>query len=363
MFHTILTLSYLIPGIYTFLRIWQLFIAGKDRFLYTLIFLFLFLIYPLNNIFDEGTAFSDLLEKTSNYLLPFFLYIFLLVLATDLVLLINLITGIVSKKRMSALIRNYRFLLGIMLLSAVIVIAGVINFNTIRFTKYNIELDRTSSKIDKLRIAFVSDFHLEPEVPVRFIEQYIRKIKASQPDLLLYGGDILEGSGEDLATFESMLRTVNTKYGVYGVLGNHDRIRNLKDNFFNRAGITLLIDSTLIIDSSFVIAGRDDNRNMKQDAAGLLKDIPDLPVIVIDHRPTDFDNISKTGADLVFSGHTHNGQMFPINLYLKNIYELTHGHMKKADTHFIVSSGIRLWGPRVRTTGKSEIVLVEVIFR
>jgi predicted MPP superfamily phosphohydrolase len=73
------------------------------------------------------------------------------------------------------------------------------------------------------------------------------------------------------------------------------------------------------------------------------------------------EQISKTSADIVFSGHTHNGQLFPINLITHCVYELSHGYMKKRSTHFFVSSGIRLWGPPVRTTGKSEILVVDVI--
>jgi predicted MPP superfamily phosphohydrolase len=95
-----------------------------------------------------------------------------------------------------------------------------------------------------------------------------------------------------------------------------------------------------------------------------MKNVPDsLPVILLDHRPTEMEQISKTSADIVFSGHTHDGQLFPINLITRRVYELSHGYLKKESTHFFVSSGIRLWGPPVRTTGKSEIVVVDLTFQ
>ena len=91
--------------------------------------------------------------------------------------------------------------------------------------------------------------------------------------------------------------------------------------------------------------------------------MPDsFPVILIDHRPTEIEQISKTSADVVFSGHTHNGQLFPINLITRRIYELSYGYMRKGKTHFFVSSGIRLWGPLVRTTAKSEIMVIDISF-
>jgi hypothetical protein len=147
------------------------------------------------------------------------------------------------------------------------------------------------------------------------------------------------------------------------VLGNHDRIRNFKDNFFTRAGIILLRDSVVTAGNSFTLIGRKDSRgNMKSIAELTVAAPDDLPVIVIDHRPTDIDQISRSSTDISFSGHTHNGQLFPINFYMRSLYELSHGHLRKGNTNFFVSSGIRLWGPPVRTTGKSEIVVVEVIF-
>jgi predicted MPP superfamily phosphohydrolase len=194
------------------------------------------------------------------------------------------------------------------------------------------------------------------------VQKYIEEINNIKPDILFYGGDIVEGAGYDIANFEAMLRNIKCRFGVYGIPGNHDRIVNFRDNFFTRSGIVLLRDSVVTVDNSFVVAGRKISRNSRKDAGELINGTSDLPVIMLDHIPTDFNNISSTTTDLVFSGHTHAGQLFPINLYLKSVYELSHGYMKKGNTHFIVSSGIRLWGPRVRTTGKSEIVVAEIEF-
>ena len=87
-----------------------------------------------------------------------------------------------------------------------------------------------------------------------------------------------------------------------------------------------------------------------------------LPLILIDHRPTEIDQVSRTTADVQLSGHTHNGQLFPLNLITKKIYRLSWGHRKIGNTHFFVTSGIRLWGPPVRTTGKSEIMIIDIYF-
>jgi predicted MPP superfamily phosphohydrolase len=90
---------------------------------------------------------------------------------------------------------------------------------------------------------------------------------------------------------------------------------------------------------------------------------PDLPVLLLDHRPTELEETSKTPVDVQFSGHTHNGQLFPINYILHSMYELTWGYKKIRNTHFFVTSGLRLWGPPVKTAGKSEIMLIKIYYK
>jgi predicted MPP superfamily phosphohydrolase len=88
-----------------------------------------------------------------------------------------------------------------------------------------------------------------------------------------------------------------------------------------------------------------------------------LPVILLDHRPIDIDRVSKSIVDIQLSGHTHNGQLFPINFIVRKLYELSWGYMKKNHTHFFVTSGLQTWGPRIRTAGVSEIGMINVFFR
>ncbi len=362
MFHTILTLAYIIPNIYLFIRIWQLFIRKGYRVYYVLIYLLLFLIYPVSNLVrEEGTFLSEF----ANYLLPFFLYVFLLVLLLDLLLLLNMLFRIISREKIKSSPFRRSGLTIIILFSLAVVIAGIINFNTIRITEYQVSVPRGSSDISHLRIAFASDFHLQENTPVRFVERFVEDIKTINPDIMLFGGDIVEGDREDenMEYFEKLLSSIKTKYGVYGVFGNHEHYaRQDRGSFFSKAGIEILMDSVALIDNSFFLAGRNDSHSFtRKSARELLSKITDsLPVILLDHRPTETAEISRTSADVVLSGHTHNGQLFPINFITSSVYELSYRYMKKGETHFFVSSGIRLWGPPVRTTGRSEIVVIDV---
>lgn len=334
-----------------------------------MVFLLLFLIYPLSNVINEDrtSLFSGFISESAGYLLPFYLYIFLSLLLLDILLLLNRLFRVIPEETIHG--RRFRKagLPGIIIFSFLIVIAGVINFNTIRITNYLISVPAKSSQERRLRIAFASDFHLQEGTSIKFVKRFIDKIKEIKPDLMLYGGDIVEGDrkGENMTRIEQFLHSVRARYGVFGVPGNHEHYAGQdQGSFFRNAGIGILSDSVIIFDRSFILAGRNDSHiRSRKSVDELLQNIPDsLPLLLLDHRPTEIDQISKTSADIVLSGHTHNGQLFPINLITKTVYELSWGHLKKGNTHFFVSSGIRLWGPRVRTTGKSEIVVIDVIF-
>jgi len=127
----------------------------------------------------------------------------------------------------------------------------------------------------------------------------------------------------------------------------------------------LIEDGVEKIDNSFYLAVRKNARfSQRKSILELLKDAPEnLPVVVLDHTPTDLESVSYSRADLQLSGHTHNGQLFPVNwLVMPFRYELAWGTMMKRNTLFIVSSGVQAWGPPVKTAGISEILFVKAAF-
>lgn len=366
MFQLYITLGYFIPAIYLFLRIWHLFISKGYRFLYSIAFVAIAAIAPLARYWRSGPEFiREALTMVSGYLVPFFLYLFLAVLVFDLFLLLNLAFKVLPRTtRKSYRFRLYTFM-GLFFLSIVIVIGGAINLNTIRVSQYQIEIPRKDSPISHLRIAFVADLHIDKHLKLNFVKQYVGKVNALNPDIVLYGGDIVEGRWDENVSTEIIetLKTVKSKYGTYGILGNHEYYgSDHPGRFYPEVGIELLHEKVIKVNRSFYLAGRDDDlADHRKSLKDLLKNIPDnLPVIVMDHRPTQLQEASRTKTDIQFSGHTHNGQMFPINLFLKRMYELSWGYKKIRDTHFFVTSGLRLWGPPVKTAGKSEIMVVDV---
>lgn len=370
MFFVYIALAYLIPNIYLFFRIRHLFISKGYRLWYSIVYLLIAAVYPLfgRSAYEFMNFPVQAMYTLSSYLLPFFLYLFLAVLLFDLFLLFNLLTRILSYETRKRYSFRLITLSSVILIAVGMVVAGAINLNTIRVSKYEIEVPRKNTKLDHLRVAFVADIHIQQNTRVQFLEQFAGKVKALQPDILLYGGDIVEGHREDGTTdeIESVLKNIETKYGSYAILGNHESYgRTEQHRFFKRSGMTLMLDTVIRIDSSFYLAGRYDQGNRQRKSTGeiLSNTTHDLPILLMDHRPTELQEASLTATDVQFSGHTHNGQLFPINYILKRMYELSWGYRKIRDTHFFVTSGLRLWGPPVKTAGKSEIILVDIYFK
>ena len=364
-FSTIIMLMYLIPNIYIFFRIWRLFIIKKYTFAYIAIYISIVLIFPLSNMIEYAPV-RHYLDVVSTYLFPFYLYLFLGTLTFDIFLLFNLFFKILSKERMKSPRFMKYTLAALVSVSVIIVIGGAINFNTIRVTEYSVEVPARSSKASHLKIAFVADFHVDSDISEDFIRRFVTKINNIAPDIMLYGGDIVEGrNSRGLQSKTDILKRVSTKYGSYGVLGNHDRFRGSgESDFFENAEINLLPDTVMVIGDGFCLAGRlDGGTRGRKSVKELLQTADDtLPLIMLDHRPTEFPDVIASKTDIRLSGHTHRGQMFPNNLIMKAMYDLSYGQKKIENVHFFVTSGIRLWRYPVRTIGKSEIMLINVNF-
>ena len=359
---------------YSVFRVMRLLKRPWTRVLFLVAFLVILGGFPLaDRLSHQGAAgAAHWVMMAGWYALPLLLYFMLTVVPVDLVLGFLRLTGILSKETVAApRFRSIR--LGAYLLVPVLAVAaGIVNYNTIRIHRYSIELPRRSASVDKLRIVFASDFHLSDRTSPRFMETFAAKVNAQDPDVVLIGGDVFEGdrSDEDTLGFEKGFRSIRSKYGLFGVPGNHEGYAGGRTDFFEKAGIRLLRDEVVRFDQALIVAGRSDGHRHGHGRPGergrvsvadlLSGTVHDLPLVVVDHQPVDNDAISRAGADVQLSGHTHRGQLFPVNFVTHHRYEIDNGYKRKGATHVFVSTGVQLWGPPVRTTGYSEILVVDI---
>jgi uncharacterized protein len=357
--------------IYAGIRVRKLIPKPYHKNVFVLLYVLLFLGYPIAELFSHRdiNAWARIPIIISYCGLPYLLYFTLLVVTIDFVIGLAKIAKLLHKDTISGnRFRNCR--IGFCLvIPALIVSVGAINNDLLKIKEYSIDLPQKSSTIKELKIVYASDFHLGQLTNDRLVERFIAKVNSLYPDIILLGGDILEGHGNgngNLELFENHFQLLRAKYGVYAAPGNHESHSGTKDNFFANSGINLLEDEVVSIDGAFYLVGRKDVHGLKKrPIEDLLKSASDdLPVILLDHSPTDIENVSKSRVDLQLSGHTHNGQLFPVNLLVMPFeYELPWGMKVINDTHFIVSSGIQAWGPPVKTAGDSEILFIRATFR
>lgn len=111
-----------------------------------------------------------------------------------------------------------------------------------------------------------------------------------------------------------------------------------------------------------MIIGRDDRTNHRREALSDLVGSIDktLPLILMDHQPAKLAEAEAAGIDLQLSGHTHQGQFWPGSFFVKRMYELSYGYKQRGKTHYVVSSGLGLWGPEFRIGTVSELVLIHL---
>ena len=166
------------------------------------------------------------------------------------------------------------------------------------------------------------------------------------------------------------LRNLSATYGVYACFGNHDagETSGQMRDFLSRCGIGLLEEAYTVIDQRLILVGRADSSPIgeglkRSSIQQILLDAPtDLPVVVMDHNPANLAEYDSR-VDLILSGHTHQGQVFPGNLITNLMYDVDYGYYRKDanSPQIIVTSGISYWGMPMRVGTDCEIVQIRII--
>jgi len=318
------------------------------------------------------------------YVLPFLLYFFLALLVLDGVRFgLRFIGHFPLPPDFSAAGTGIVF--GLALLTMVY---GTFHARDIRTAHYDITLKKPGTgqpdQAPTLRIALVSDLHIGVTVDRKWVANIVDAVNKTGPDIIFIAGDIFDsglGAVKDLDGVGTELRRLKAPLGVYACPGNHDVDRiSLRENaasdrirdFLTKEGIVYLEDEIRFVKDSFYLVGRRDARPIglrqeRKSAAELTADIDkSRPVIFLDHEPVDFPREEAAGADLILSGHTHRGQLFPVNIITAILYKragaVSYGYWRGHSAQGVVSSGAGLWGPPIRIATDSEVAVINLKF-
>ncbi|MFR9165377.1 MAG: metallophosphoesterase [Dysgonomonas sp.] len=247
---------------------------------------------------------------------------------------------------------------------AMLMVCGYLKYNWKVRMDIPVTIEKKIDKKDSLRIVAISDMHLGYGIGKKELLQWIDLINKENPDIVLIAGDIIDNSVRPLRENRLEQYFKNIKAPIYTCLGNHEYISGLNESirFIEDAGINLLRDNAVLVDSSFYVIGRDDKTNPdRKPLSELVNGIDKTkPVILLDHQPYNLEEAEQNGIDLQFSGHTHSGQVWPISLITDMIYEDSHGYKKKGNTNVYVSSGIGIWGGKFRIGTQSEYIVFNI---
>lgn len=260
---------------------------------------------------------------------------------------------------------------------AVIFLCGYLNMSHIRQTCYQIETDK---QVGHYRVVMLTDIHYGTIQNPDILREKLAEINGLHPDIVVLGGDIVEEgtAREEMQEVFRALGAMESKYGIFYVYGNHDRQPYTTERTYTddeledaieKSGIRILRDEYIEIGDDLVLAGREDAiiaryLTSRVTPEELLQGTSrDKYIIMVDHEPVESEENAAQGVDLMLSGHTHAGQIWPVGLLNELTGTLNYGEYQRGDCRVIVSSGVAGWGYSIRTQKHCEYVVVDIAGR
>lgn len=331
---------------------------------FAFIFILLFLAQAVFLAFRKEDYLGDMEYEILAMLYAPTYCLFFISLILDLIKLILLLKGKVYEK--------YHFIARLSFECMLIFIGFFLTYisinNALKIPQIH-NVDINIADLEKnLKIAMLTDVHLGKNLHEDFLEKLITKVNSEKPDMVVIVGDLIDTDPKKLH-YISKLNHLQSYYGTFYVLGNHEYyhgVNQVLDLLKKHTNMKILVNQNLDLD---VI-----NIGAIADLAGLNKGFlgPDLarvkvdlntskPSILLTHQPKAALLYDLSDFDLVLSGHTHGGQIFPFMFLVKLQQGFIHGlYDLGGKTKLYVSSGAGFWGPSLRVFAQSEIVILNL---
>lgn len=334
------------------------------------------------------SAVAIVIRRISTYWIGIMLYSLLYVVLFDLLRLIAKHTKLKNTLLFS---RGSVISIGSVVVACAVAtcLYGIFNARNIKVNEYSVTVNKSCGSDKHLKAVLVADLHMGYAIGVDHITNMVEKINQQDADIVIIAGDIFDNSYDgmdDPEGIKAQLKSIKSKYGVYAVYGNHDidekilmgftfdwggkQLHNEKmTNFMKECNIKLINDESVLINDEFYLVGRRDTDKpgtedgTRTEISELTKDLDKTkPIFVLSHEPDELQKTADAGADIDFSGHTHDGQLFPGNLTIGLFWENPCGMIKKDNMYSIVTSGVGVYGTFMRVGTDAEICSVDIDF-
>jgi predicted MPP superfamily phosphohydrolase len=229
-------------------------------------------------------------------------------------------------------------------------------------------INLTSPKItEPLTIAQISDSHLGEGISPKRLKKLFDRLQAQNVDIIVFTGDIFERNRGDVQKHIEIIKDVEPRYGKLGVMGNHEYYGGIERNLelWRQAGITPILNESVEA-GGINIVGVNDIKTMPLSEPEFLKIIKNSDTskftLLLSHTPLYYEAAAQNGANLMLSGHTHNGQLWPFGLLVKTQFKHLYGKYASADYPFVhyVTSGTFYWGPPMRFLTRNEVPVFRI---
>ncbi len=226
------------------------------------------------------------------------------------------------------------------------------------------------------RVAQISDLHVGPTIGRSFVEEVVQRVNALDADMVAITGDLVDGTVARLGQHVAPLAALRSRHGSFFVTGNHEyysgvepwlqELERLDIQILRNARVELTHSDSEGRSAVLDVLGVDDWR-ARSLAEGHGHDLaracegrdPSHPSLLLAHQPRAVHDAAKHGVDLMLSGHTHGGQIWPWGYFVRLIQPYVAGLHQHGDRTWIhVNRGTGYWGPPMRILTPPEITLV-----
>lgn len=260
-------------------------------------------------------------------------------------------------------------------LAAVLVtLVGFVNARRLaRIVHVDIPMPNLPPALAGFTIVQLSDIHVGPTIKGRYVRAIVERVNGVHADLVAITGDVVDGSVPQLAAHTAPLADLRGRHGVFLVIGNHEYYAGAAEwvGEFRRLGLRVLMNEHVVIDhdgARLVLAGVTDygahafDQTQRSDPhAALAGSPPGLPRILLAHQPRSAKAAAAAGFDLQLSGHTHGGQFWPWNHFVRFQQPFTAGLHRVGHLWVYTSRGTGYWGPPKRFGAPSEITVLRLV--